>query len=401
MIYEFPDIRWLNRLKLDVEYLDGRLVVKAKGPFAPLFGRLFTLFFDVYNDVGPVGTSNGAGIYTLYVPPIPSPMHMRHTENFVRRWLYRTRIPLAVTVAVTDKCQCKCIHCSAANHTRSTSSLSLEDLQRVIRESVDAGVTNVTFTGGEPLLREDLEEAISAVPLNKAVSLVFTNGLGLTAERARRLKSAGLWGVQVSLDSPNPEEHDEMRGWTGCFEAVKNGIRAAKEAGLFVGLSTYATNAFVQESRLGKMAALGASWGVHELTVFDAIPSGRLQGCEEVLLTPSSRACLLEEARKLRRIYRTRMHVITQSWTNSRSGFARYIGCLAGHYQFHISAGGDFRPCDFTPLSIGNIRRDSVADLWKKITSHPAYRRHSQECRMQCPSFRKAHIDPRAASPEP
>jgi MoaA/NifB/PqqE/SkfB family radical SAM enzyme len=401
MIYEFPDIRWLNRLKLDVEYLDGRLVVKAKGPFAPLFGRLFTLFFDVYNDVGSVGTSNGAGIYTLYVPPIPSPMHMRHTENFVRRWLYRTRIPLAVTVAVTDKCQCKCIHCSAANHTRSTSSLSLEDLQRVIRESVDAGVTNVTFTGGEPLLREDLEEAISAVPLNKAVSLVFTNGLGLTAERARRLKSAGLWGVQVSLDSPNPEEHDEMRGWTGCFEAVKNGIRAAKEAGLFVGLSTYATNAFVQESRLGKMAALGASWGVHELTVFDAIPSGRLQGCEEVLLTPSSRACLLEEARKLRRIYRTRMHVITQSWTNSRSGFARYIGCLAGHYQFHISAGGDFRPCDFTPLSIGNIRRDSVADLWKKITSHPAYRRHSQECRMQCPSFRKAHIDPRAAGPEP
>jgi MoaA/NifB/PqqE/SkfB family radical SAM enzyme len=87
------------------------------------------------------------------------------------------------------------------------------------------------------------------------------------------------------------------------------------------------------------------------------------------------------------------MHVITQSWTKSRSGFARYIGCLAGHYQFHISAGGDFRPCDFTPLSIGNVRQESVASLWKKLTIHPAYRKHRQDCRMQCPSFREEYID--------
>ena len=398
MRYEFPNIRWLNKVGLDVEYRDSRLLVRAKGPLAPLFRRLFSLFFNVYNNVGPVGTSDGAGIYTLYVPPIPSPMHMRHTENFVRRWLYGTRLPLAVTIAVTDKCQLKCGHCSAANHTRPVSSLSLEELQRVVRESADIGATNVTFTGGEPLLRDDLEAAVSAVPQEKAVSLVFTNGLGLTPERARRLKSAGLWGVQVSLDSPTPEEHDAMRGWEGCFLAVKDGIRAAKEAGLFVGLSTYATNAFVKEERLGKMADLGASWGVHELTVFDAIPAGRLRGREEALLTPQSRAVLLREAQELRRKYRARMHVITQSWTNSRSGFARYIGCLAGHYQFHISAGGDFRPCDFTPLSIGNIRQESVASLWKKLTTHPAYRKHRQDCRMQCPSFREEYIDGPAGS---
>jgi MoaA/NifB/PqqE/SkfB family radical SAM enzyme len=398
MRYEFPNVRWLNRVGLDVEYWDNRLVVRAKGPLAPLFRRLFSLFFNVYNNVGPVGTSDGAGIYTLYVPPIPSPMHMRHTENFVRRWFYGTRLPLAVTIAVTDMCQLRCVHCSAANHTRPIASLSLEELQRVVQESVDLGSTNVTFTGGEPLLRDDLEAAVSAVPKDKAVSLVFTNGLGLTPERARRLKSAGLWGVQVSLDSPTPEEHDAMRGWPGCFQAVQDGIRAAKEAGLFVGLSTYATNAFVKEERLGKMAHLGASWGVHELTVFDAIPAGRLRGREEALLTPQSRMILLQEAQDLRCKYRSRMHVITQSWTNSRSGFARYIGCLAGHYQFHISAGGDVRPCDFTPLSIGNVRQESVAGLWKKLTTHPAYRKHRQDCRMQCPSFREKYIDGPAGS---
>jgi len=393
MRYQFPNVRWLNRIKLNVEFRDGRLAVRAKGPLAPLFRRLFSLFFNVYNKIGPVGTSNGAGIYTLYVPPIPSPMHMRHTENFIRRWVYGTRLPLAVTIAVTDKCQLRCGHCSAVDFTRPVSSLSLEELQRVVRESIDIGTTNVTFTGGEPLLRDDLEAAVSSVPNDKAVSLVFTNGLGLTAERARRLKSAGLWGLQVSLDSPAPEEHDAMRGWPGCFQAVKEGIRAAKEAGLFVGLSTYATNAFVREERLGKMADLGASWGVHELTVFDAIPAGRLRGHEEALLTPESRRALLLDAQALRRKFRGRMHVITQSWTNSGSEFARYIGCLAGHYQFHVSAGGDFRPCDFTPLSVGNVRDESVAALWKKLTTHPAYRKHRQDCRMQCRTFRETYID--------
>ncbi len=392
-------MRWLNRTRLEVEFRDGRLEVKAHGPFSFLARRLFAMFFDVYNDVGPVGTSNSAGVYSLYVPPIPSPMHARHTENFVRRWLFRKRIPLAVTIAVTDRCQCRCIHCSAANRSRPSAQLPLEELQRAVRESVEIGVTNVTFTGGEPLLREDLDEAISAVPKEQAVALVFTNGIGLTPDRARRLKEAGLWGVQVSLDSPDPAEHDAMRGWPGCFEAVRDGIRAAKEAGLFVGLSTYATNDFVKEARLGKLAALGAGWGVHELTVFDAIPSGRLEEQQDVLLTPESRGRLLREAQELRRAYRARMHVITQSWTNSQSGFARFIGCLAGHYQFHVSSGGDFRPCDFTPLSIGNIRRDSVADLWERLISHPAYRKHRQDCRMQCPAFRNEYLDPPRNSP--
>ena len=394
MRYEFPNVKFLKKLKLDVEYIDNRLAVKAKGPFAPLYQRLFSLFFNVYNSVGPVGTSDGAGIYTLYVPPIPSPMHNRHTENFVRRWLYGIRLPLAVTIAVTDKCQLKCGHCSVTQSSPPQPPLSTEELQSVVRQCVDLGTTNVTFTGGEPLLRRDLERVIEAVPQDKAVSLVFTNGIGLTPARARRLKAAGLWGVQVSLDSPDTEEHDRLRGRKGCFDGVRKGIKAARDAGLFVGLSTYATNDSARKRSLERMAELSAAWGAHELTAFDAIPTGRLQNQAEVLLTPAGRKLLLRNAAALRKKYHAKIHVVTQSWTNSRSGFARFIGCLAGHYQFHIAAGGDLRPCDFTPLAIGNVRRESVADLWHKLTIHPGYHKHSHTCRMQDPSFRKKYIDP-------
>lgn len=398
--YKFPNVRLLKKLTLEVENRGGCLVPETTGRLSFIFGRIFSLFFNVYNRVGPVGTHNEANVYSLYIPPIPSTMHTRHVENFMRRWLQGTRLPLAVTIGVTDKCQCTCVHCSAISGTYATPIMTLEEIQRVVRESVDLGVTDVTFTGGEPLLRRDLEEMVATVPHEKAVSLVFTNGLGLTPERARSLKEAGLWAIQISLDSADPEEHDKLRGWPGCFKAVQEGIKAARGVGLFVGLSTYATNDFIQRKRLTQMATIGESWGVHELTVFDVIPTGRLLGHEEVLLTPQNRKALIQEAVELRRKYRARMHVITQSWTNSKSGFARFIGCLAGHYQFHVTSRGEFRPCDFNPLSLGNIREESVPDLWKKLISHPAFGKHSHRCRMQDPSFRKKYLSSLENNPE-
>jgi MoaA/NifB/PqqE/SkfB family radical SAM enzyme len=84
----------------------------------------------------------------------------------------------------------------------------------------------------------------------------------------------------------------------------------------------------------------------------------------------------------------------TQNWTNSGRGFAKSFGCLAGNYQFHVTPCGDFMPCDFTPISFGNVRKHSVADLWKKLTSHPAYWRHQDQCRMQSATFRNKYIKP-------
>ncbi|MCD4748966.1 MAG: radical SAM protein [Thermoanaerobaculales bacterium] len=392
MQYEFPNIKLLDHLQLEVEDQEGRLAARTRGLSSPLFSWAFNRFFDIYNTIGPVSTIGASNVYTLYVPPIPSPMHARHTEAFLRRWLFRTRVPLAVTIGVTDRCQCRCVHCSAVFAGAPITPMTVAEIQRVVSESVALGATNITFTGGEPLLREDLEEVVATVPRDKAVSLVFSNGIGLTPERARSLKEAGLWGVQLSLDSPDPEEHDRLRVWPGCFDSVRSGVAAARDAGLLVGLSTYATNEFVESGFLGRIAGLGAEWGANELTVFDAIPTGRLRNQDGLLLTPDNRERLIREGLELRDRYRAQMHVVTQSWTNSGAGFARFVGCLAGHYQFHIKADGSFRPCDFTPLTIGNVRDASVHELWHQLTTHPAYRKHHKKCRMQCAAFREKYL---------
>jgi MoaA/NifB/PqqE/SkfB family radical SAM enzyme len=392
LIYRFPNIKQYRKLGVAVENEDNRLKIRVSGPKAFLFQHFFKYYFKVYNSMDPVAVHDGSYIYTLYVPPIPSEAHARHFEDFIRRWRFGTRIPLAVTISVTNRCQLSCEHCSVPAGESSGPELSTEEFKRIIAQCLDLGTTNITFTGGEPLLFSGLEELLTSIPREKAVALVFTNALALSEQRARSLKEAGAWGIQVSLDSPDPEEHDRFRA-AGSFETVEKGVKAARKAGLLVGLSTYATNESVQKKWLSRIVERGASWGVQEVSVFDIIPTGRLLHHEEVILSFQNRKSLIEESQQLRKKYSGKLHVITQSWTNSKKGFARFIGCLAGNYQFHISASGGFRPCDFTPFSMGNVRTESLEILWKRITTHPSYRKHRHACRMQCPTFRKEHID--------
>jgi MoaA/NifB/PqqE/SkfB family radical SAM enzyme len=132
---------------------------------------------------------------------------------------------------------------------------------------------------------------------------------------------------------------------------------------------------------------------VHEISVFDAIEVGGLRGRKDEMLDQKAREVLLEDNRTANKKHPKKPRVITQTWTNSGRGFSRFIGCLAANWQFHITAQGDFTPCDFTPLSFGNVRSESIRNLWEKLLRHPAYHERTLSCRMQDPAFRKQYID--------
>ena len=182
------------------------------------------------------------------------------------------------------------------------------------------------------------------MPRDRAVAQVFTNGRELTQERAAALAAAGLHSVQVSVDSPVPEEHDRLRGEAGAFAAARRAVTAARRAGLLVGVSTYATPASVRRGDVPALARLAASWGACELTVFDAIPTGRLLGDTSVILSKADRRRLLLQSWTTNRAAQRRFRVVTQTWTNSGHGFARFIGCLAGNCQFHVTARASSSP---------------------------------------------------------
>ena len=393
MLYRFTDTPELEGLTLEVRAIHGRLSFTAHGRAAKRCIPSLHAYFAWLNAVHPVRERDGTLVYSLYVHPEPSQAHARQLENFLRNRLFGRRTPMAATLAVTDACQLACPHCSAALRAGPLPTLDTAAWQHVIGECVDVGASVVTFTGGEPLLRADLETLVAAVPRDKAVAEFFCNGLAATEERLVALRDAGVYGVHLSVDDPDPAVHDRLRGREGVFSSVASAARTASRLGLLVGISTFATDESVDHRKVSRVAALAAEWGACEVSVFDGIRTGRLLHACGPLLDAPHRRRLLTEARRANRAHRGTLRVITQSWTNSRRGFSLLIGCLAANLQCHVTPQGEFTPCDFTPLTFGNVQDASVGELWQRILDHPAYAKRSLRCRMQSPEFRAAHID--------
>ena len=338
----------------------------------------------------PLLTRDGQAIYTLFQPPVPSAPIAKVLAS--RLSLERTGHPLPAThtMQITTACQCDCVHCSAARHRDGIKAiLSTDECKSFIRQSVALGVVIVIFTGGEPLLRKDLCELIASVNPDEAVSMIFTNGHLLDKEHVGALKRAGLFSLMVSLDSPDPQEHDRMRGLSGCWQHAVDGIRRSLDAGLLCGISTYATPERLHGGQVREMIELGRRLGVHEITIFDVVPTGRLlRQDESALLSAEDKAelCALERQLNGSDGY---PHIITQAHVNGPTG----AGCYAAWFQLYSTAYGDVTPCDFTPISFGNVREEPLADIWARMTSHPSYCAHMDHCRMQDQQFRHQWID--------
>jgi cyclic pyranopterin phosphate synthase len=132
-------------------------------------------------------------------------------------------------ISLTPKCNLSCIYCHAEGERTPANTMSAAEIAEVLRVASKFNIIHVKFTGGEPLLRDDLEDIISSVPENMEASLT-TNGI-LLADRADDLKEAGLSRVNISLDSLNPLTYKRISGSDRLGE-VLSGISAALEAGL-------------------------------------------------------------------------------------------------------------------------------------------------------------------------
>jgi MoaA/NifB/PqqE/SkfB family radical SAM enzyme len=373
--------------------------ITGTGLLNPIISKLglFTMiitqskFYKKYKDLG---RWKGKIVANPFAPPVGTRPQFRALGSLVKKHLFGRPFPGAMTFAVNYGCNCDCIHCSAADHIKKDEKeLSTEEAKRVIDESQDIGIGVLAFTGGEPLIRKDIFELIDYVDKRKTVCLMFTNGYHLTEENVEKLADAGLYTLFVSLDSPDPEEHDRWRRTPGLFERAVEGIKMAKERGIFVGISSYASRTGTEKGYYKKMYRFAQELEVHNLILFDAVPTGSLLHDTSEMLTYDQR----EEITKFSSDIFDRAEkppLSSQAWQNSIEGCLAGIGCLAVNIQYYVSAYGDVAPCDFTPLSFGNLREESLKSIWKKMYKHPAYGHRETFCRMQNRKFRSIYIDP-------
>jgi pseudo-rSAM protein/SPASM domain protein len=187
----------------------------------------------------------------------------------------------------TNRCNLKCVHCYAgAKSTPEQGELSTAEGKRLLTQLADYGVPVVLFSGGEPMVREDLTELVAHASEEGIRPVLSTNGTLLTPDRARELKDAGLAYAGVSVDGL-AERNDEFRGVDGAFEAAVDGIETCLDVGLKTGLRYTVTGQNVAD--LPGVVDLLLDVGLDRFCFYHLAYSGRGADLDDIDLSDDQR----------------------------------------------------------------------------------------------------------------
>lgn len=300
--------------------------------------------------------------------------------------------PLVVIWEVTRACDLACVHCrAAAIPKRDPRELTTGEGRRLIHDLRGFGHPVFVLTGGDPLLRPDLEELVAAAAAERLPVALSPAGTPLLSHaRLWRLRQAGLCGVSISLDGSCAAVHDTFRRVRGSFDTSLEGAAAAVALGLRLQINTTVTRHNLAD--LKAIANLVAGLEARRWTVFLLVPTGRATDDQQI--TPSESERVFEwlydlsltapfkikttEGPHYRRVVlqhreRTGAPGAPAGLPGALgvSGGGRFVpGMNDGSGFLFISALGDLQPSGFLPLTAGNVRTDSPVEVYRH---HPIF----------------------------
>ncbi|MFL2532564.1 MAG: GTP 3',8-cyclase MoaA [Candidatus Thalassarchaeum sp.] len=292
-------------------------------------------------------------------------------------------------ISVTDRCNFRCRYCMprerfGEDHTflPRRAYLSFEEIEKVVQACKPLGLEKVRITGGEPLLRPDLQDLVSRLK-RIGVETALTTNASLLAGQADRLAAAGLDRVTVSLDALDPEVHTQMTDSNISVETVLDGIEAAVQAGL----SPVKINCVVQKGvNEGEIASLVRRFRGTGVTVrfIEYMDVGRTNGWQLGQVVPS--ANILEYLQKefdLIPVESQRPSDVARRWAHSDgSGEVGFISSVSDPFcgdcvRARISADGRLHTCLFASGghdlraiihngADGKALTDAIAAIWSR-----------------------------------
>ena len=198
----------------------------------------------------------------------------RDSSRVPARLIQFSQDDIPVTVwNVTSACNLGCIHCYAsATKNARKGELTTEEGKRLIEDLAEMKVPVLLFSGGEPLVREDIFELIEYASNLGIRCSISTNGTLITPEIAERLKECGAVYVGVSIDGL-PKTNDRFRGRKGAFEQALEGLENAKDAGINTGIRFTVTKYNYRE--VPEIIDLLVEKEVPRFCLYHLVPSGR------------------------------------------------------------------------------------------------------------------------------
>jgi radical SAM protein with 4Fe4S-binding SPASM domain len=161
--------------------------------------------------------------------------------------------------------------------------MTKENVEKLVQILADAGIKQITFSGGEPLLYPYIKEVVKEANDYDMIVHMNTNGYFLTKKLANELYKLGLTQVQINIDSLNPVIHDNIRGKKGSFNRAIKALKNAKDVGLTCASQTVITK--LNEEEILDIFRFARSIGIQRCRVSDMINEGRATGKTDLMPT--------------------------------------------------------------------------------------------------------------------
>lgn len=300
------------------------------------------------------------------------------------------RMDLLVSAMTTAdgrwNCNQQCVHCYAAGQINAAEEeLGTEEWKQILDKCREVGIPQVTFTGGEPTMREDLPELIAYA--GWFVSRLNTNGIRLTKEYCRKLREASLDSIQITFYSDKEEIHNRLVGAAGYRQTV-SGIENALEAGLNLSINTPLCT--LNRDYLSTLKFLHEK-GVTYVTCSGLITTGNAAGEESINLQLGH-----DEIRKILRecvdyCFENGMEISFTSpgWVDD--AFCEELGistpnCGACLSNMAVTPGGNVVPCQswLSGSVLGNFLKEDWETIWESGECRKR-RDFSASMRCECP----------------
>ncbi len=362
--------------------------ISNKPQFSKMHPKVAAFFKDYLSNEKAL-KFNDRWVLNTHFPPYPSRAFDNLVEHFNLIGDVTERNLFSVTLAVTNRCDYRCWHCYNAGRTQQDISLSI--LKELVVRLQELGVVHVTMTGGEPLLRSDLEEIASFFD-DRTYLTLNTTGDGLTNDRARALRDSGIFAVGVSLDSTDPKEHDRLRGKKGAFDTSIKTLQLASQNDLYPYIIAVATHDFLIPDKFRAFMQFASKVGALEVHLLEPSPTGRLAGRSDVLLNQAERELILNYQKE---IAQDDALPILSSFLYLESPHA--FGCGAGLTHLYIDGSGEVCPCNLVPLSFGNITNEPFHRILDRMGQH--FRKPRSSCVAQMLS-KQIHDEKLPVGPE-
>ncbi len=268
-----------------------------------------------------------------------------------------------VFLAITKKCPLQCEHCYEWERLNKKEVLNKENLKLIIQKLQKQGVSQIYFTGGEPLLKFEMILQLLKFAESATEFWLNTSGYQLTDDKAKKLKAAGLTGLFISLDHHKENEHDNFRNYKSAYSWATKAAKNAIKQGLVVTITVCVRKEFVTTQNLFKYMELGKNLGVSFIQFIEPKPVGHFKSSDVSL--SKEKIQLLESFFEK---YNFNKEFIEYPLICYHEYYQRRIGCLnKDNRGLYIDSNGGINPCTFCHKSSGNILDNELDTALRQI----------------------------------